>query len=193
MSEQVPEDTRFVTREQFAQYLRLTPENAHTVSALLDEDLDTALAAVVRRLGPLQAAEAPYEVYSTNCSLILERGGFTAVGTVTDPDGNVVPVDRLDVDAAVGIVRVPRAVPGTWTVRATNVQHDAATLKSIVKIIASHLWDAHGGGSPEGGRRFTRPVVDGQPAPRDNRRGFAFPARAEDLVNDLLGAGGGFA
>lgn len=182
MSEPAPADERFVTQQQLAEYLRLTPGGPAATSADLSDDLDAALEITESRVGPLASAGRTYRVRPSGVHLVLPATHLVEVTAVQDPDGVEVDVATLEVNALSGIVTLPHRPARRdrpYLVSATTRDHGKAVAKAV-KLIAAHL---HGMRATDGGRgssQFMQSPAD-SPAPR----GFAIPRAAEELLEEF--------
>jgi hypothetical protein len=167
----------FVSAAELATFMK-----AQSLAAepLLQEVLDAALEYVESVVGPLGSATRAYRVYATTRTIVLPFTHLESVGTITDPHGRVVAINpNVDVNFLAGIIDLPRAVRGNWTIEATTTQ-DSSSVKLAVMIIGSHLWETQrgGGGTP-------RDAMRAQPAPAAGAgvfRGYAIPHRAAQLL-----------
>lgn len=185
MSEPTPDPSPIVSLDELKTFLRMTvePDDAETLQDVLDAAIDV----VDSRVGGLLAGTRTYRVYPARGALLIPPG-LREVSTITDPDGNPVALDDVDVDLEAGIL-TPLAGHITrgraWTVVAGSADRDTSSLALAVKIIAAHLWQVQTG-SPSGARR-----IGGQDmAEAQQRMGFAIPARATQLIADFIGPGG---
>lgn len=169
--------------------------NTPVVTAM-QQPLTAAIRFVERRCGPVAGGQYNYlasqssgsnRVFSPGWNarqldLPLQGVSLTSVDALVDPYGYDV-VDSLttaDVDWEGAIIVCPYQRRGSWQVKATSARDsgDAETLKEAVLVIAKQLWEARRGMSARpaayGGSDAAVPV------------GFAVPARAAELMNDLL-------
>lgn len=189
MTEPTPEpDPRFVTLGDLKDFLKIT---GNGTDALLNEVLDAALELVDHRVYlALDDAPKSVKVRATGRTIVLPIARLEQVTAVTTPDGTALAAADLDVDLDAGLITVPRAHPGTWTVtvHAQTAQEAgaAASLRQAVKIIAKHLWGTQRGS--QGGPRGDVDAQQGEPY----LAGFAIPRRAAELMAPWT-TGGGFA
>lgn len=146
----------------------------------LQEHLDAALEWVEARVGLLTGVSREYPVYATGRYVVLPVTHLIGDVTVIDPRGNT--VTPRSIDRLAGIVEVPTAVHGDWTITASTREHGAA-VKLAVKIIASHLWETQrgrGSGAPRDA------MMAGGGVDATAGRGYAIPHRAADLLKPFL-------
>lgn len=182
----------FVALADLATFLKASEYETGPERHLLQVVLNAALTDVEERIErPLDNTPrtfvvrtgAPYRV------LVLPVTSLVEVTSITGPDGVEIPLDLVDdIDLEAGIIILPAAQRGRYTVVATD-RLLGDSLRLAVMIIASHLWQVQRG-SDSGTQRvgFGMPVADTAPIPR----GFAIPARALELVAPFV-PGGGFA
>ncbi|MHB1063534.1 MAG: hypothetical protein ACYC1Z_03410 [Georgenia sp.] len=186
MSEPAPEDTRFVTLAEQKAFQKLAPDST-TEDVHVNEALNAAIENVDSKVYvSLTGGDHVMRVRSSSRYLVLPTTHLEAVVSVTAPDGSVLATGDLDVDLEAGIVTVPRALAGTWTVTVTPPAAAEASIRQAVKIIASHLFGVHRG-SPAG----PRGGIDAQQI-EASLAGFAIPRRAAELLA-AYAVGGGFA
>ena len=145
----------------------------------LQEHLDAATEYVQSVVGPVGEVAVRWDVYAgdTTRQLVLPATHVQEIISITAPDGSDVTVDaRRDVNALAGIVTVPKAMRGTWTVEG-RPREAVPSIKLAIKIIASHLWGTQRGTGGGRGAMYAR--GDDTPA---TPAGFAIPRRAEQLL-----------
>lgn len=171
-----------ITLEDQARFQRITwPIANEDEAALLQEALDVAVEHVEKLCGPISSADREYKVRPKRTKLVLPVTMVTKVTEVTDPDGNVVDPDDVDLEA--GIITLPHwpASEKAWTVTATTGD-DVKSLERAAKIIASHLYEDHrGGGLLPGGRAYPTGGED-----TTSSMGFSIPRRAAELMAPYL-------
>lgn len=149
--------------------------------ANLQEALDVAIEHVEKLCGPVASAERTYQVRPKRTKLVLPVTMVTTVTEVTDPDGNVIEPEDVDLEA--GIITLPTwpVSQKAWTVTATTGD-DVKALERAVKIIASHLYADHRGGAGlPGGRAYPTGSED-----TVSPMGFSIPRRAAELMAPYL-------
>ncbi|WP_182112892.1 hypothetical protein [Actinotalea sp. JY-7876] len=176
-----------LTVTDLQRWLRMTDNDPAAGSPDLDRVLKSAIGIVEARVGALSPQERVYRVRARSTALLLPGVDWEAVVAVTAPDGTEIPVSDLDVDLDAGIVHVPRALSGEWSVTATPAAPPptaAASLEQAVLIVAAHLWKLQQGSADGGARIGQMPGSDAPP------QGFAVPARAAELMRPYERVGG---
>lgn len=170
----------FVSLDELARFMRAPQLASGSEAELLQEHLEAALEQVAAIVGPPGEATTSWDVYmgATARQIVLPATHLQEVVAITAPDGSAVTLDaRRDVNALAGIVTVPRAMQGTWTIEG-RTRSTTASVKLAVKIIAQHLWGTQRGTGGGRAGMFAQAAEDVVQTPV----GFAIPRRAAQLL-----------
>ena len=165
------------TVDQFAEHLRRDPFKGDDARRAT-QHLDAATSVVRSRCGLPPADEHVHRVHPSGRTLVLPVwGDGLSVIEIRDPAGVVVAMDAGLSRLSSGVVGVPVARPGAWTVKvAADASPVPEELALATLIIAAHLWETQRGTS-------ARPqAFPGGGEERPSGMGYAIPNRAAELM-----------
>lgn len=159
--------------------------------------IDSAVAAIGRKVGPLEVAEFTSRVRGGSCALVLPVLPVVEITEATGSDSSTVDPDTLVVSAVSGVVEY--ATTGLFSARSYTVEYTAGwgvtdeedgwdgpdDLLQAVREMVRHLWEPQRGSGVRPGATPADALSNTLAA-----SAFVFPIHVQQLIEPYVPLGG---